>query len=101
MGSDYWYVLIGMRTFIFGMELRKTIIDTDSNLYRIVTLDLLSPCCVSQPQRSFSYARGFPPCRTIKSLAALDAFTKYENKNYYLLWKNLLNELDYDKVLHD
>jgi len=50
---------------------------TDSNLYCIVAPGLLSSCCVSQPQRSFSYAIGFLPCRPIKSLAALDAIKLY------------------------
>ncbi|HUM61982.1 MAG TPA: hypothetical protein PLA31_11155, partial [Clostridia bacterium] len=50
---------------------------TDSNLYCIVAPGLLSPCCVSQPRRGFSYAIGFLPCRPTKSLAALDANRLY------------------------
>lgn len=65
-----------------GIQLRKTqavitVIYTDTNLYCIVTPDLLSPCCVSQPRRSLGYAIDLLPCRKTKSLAALDAIKLY------------------------
>ena len=51
----------------------------DSNLYCIVAPGILSPCGVSQPQRGFSYAIGFLPCKTIKPFAALDVNKLYNS----------------------
>jgi hypothetical protein len=48
-----------------------------SSLNCIVAPGLLLPCRLSQPQRSFSYALGFLPCRPTKSPAALDAKKLY------------------------
>ncbi|HUM60882.1 MAG TPA: hypothetical protein PLA31_05505, partial [Clostridia bacterium] len=59
---------------------------SDSKLYCIVAPGLLSPRCVSQPQRSSGYAIGFLPCRPTKSLAALDANKLYISiKNHAVL----------------